>query len=116
MLHFCTADHAIYFQVCFCESYVSEGSIAKYIDPILLFLHAVPGTVLAQQKGTYYMKQFVVHRPRWQMALAFFVLAFALALVPVLTVFTGAHAAGANRSTKPTFSHFKGLTYALAQS
>ncbi len=62
------------------------------------------------------MKQFVTHRPRWQMALAFLVLAFALALVPVLTVFTGAHAAGANSSTTPTFAHFKGLTYALAQS
>jgi hypothetical protein len=50
------------------------------------------------------------------MALAFLVLAFALAMVPVLTVFTGVHAAGAYRSTKPTFAHFKGLTYALAQS
>ncbi len=62
------------------------------------------------------MRQFMVHRPRWQMALAFLVLAFALAMVPVLTVFTGVHAAGANRSTKPTFAHFKGLSYALAQS
>ena len=62
------------------------------------------------------MRQFIAHRPRWQMALAFLVLAFALAMVPVLTVFTGVHAAGANRSTKPTFAHFKGLTYALAQS
>lgn len=61
------------------------------------------------------MKQFVAHRPRWQMGLAFLVLAFALALVPVLTVFTGAHASGANRSTKLTFAHFKNLTYALVQ-
>jgi len=62
------------------------------------------------------MKQFVTHRSRWQIGLAFLVLAFVLALVPVLTVFTGVHAAGANRSTKPTFAHFKGLTYALVQS
>src|SRR5690348_13424339 len=92
---------------------VGERLSSCSVDDPLRYLH---GSSHAYQKGACYMRQFIAHRPRWQMALAFLVLAFALALVPVLTVFTGVHAAGANRSTKPTFAHFKGLTYALAQS
>src|SRR5712692_5150488 len=61
------------------------------------------------------MKRSPLQRPRWQIALALFALALVLALVPVLSVFTQAHAAGANTSTKPTFFNFKGITYSLAK-
>jgi len=50
------------------------------------------------------MKQFVTHRPRWQIGLAFIVVALVLAVVPILGVITQATAAGL--TSHAASSHF----------
>jgi subtilase family serine protease len=64
------------------------------------------------------MKQFVTHRPRWQIGLAFIVVALVLAVVPILGVITQATAAGL--TSHAASSHFaitfRGKSYNLVQS
>ncbi len=64
------------------------------------------------------MRQFMSHRPRWQIALAFFAIALVLAVLPVLGAITQANAAGLNRQTSA--SHFtitfRGKNYNLVGS
>ncbi|HZU68837.1 MAG TPA: S53 family peptidase [Ktedonobacteraceae bacterium] len=64
------------------------------------------------------MKQFVTHRPRWQLALTFFAIALVFAVVPVLSVITQARAAGLNSESvaSPISITFKGKNYDLVSS